>query len=823
MSEAIKNSSSYVKIVIIGGGNMGVACAYQLAKQGCTDVILLEKSELTSGATWHAAGLVSRMVGALSLGAIHDIAVETYKAIEAETNQAVSWHGCGSLRVATSPAHMDWIKHLYDTILSRGQEAEIVSAEKVKELNPLYDIETARVMGGLYTPDDGHVDPSGVCFAMAKGAKNLGVQISKPCRALDVKQLPSMEWQVTTEQGTIICEHIINAGGYHARQIGAFSGLDLPITSLQHHYIITDNVPELKNIAHEIPVTRDDYFSGYMRREGKESVLIGLYDKQAPQMVWAQGCPWESAHELFNPNWDGITPWVEKCFERFPALMERGIKRVVNGAITYTPDGAMLLGPAPNLRNYWLACGATVGIAWAPGAAHYLAQWILKGNSDISMRGFDPRRFGIWADKDYALKRAMEDYTLRQAMPYPQHQHKECRDLKISGAHEYTKKLGALYEEVAGWERPKLYADFDPLCWRRSENFDVIKQEVLNVRSHVGIGDFSAFAKFTLTGADAAAFLNHICANKIPQKINGTSLTAILNQQAYFEGEAVIVKTGDETFYVITGAPSGRRIWDWLEANRTNYSNFTITDQTDDIGILTIAGPNAMKLLQKCTDMDFSTFKWLTAQECNIGTIQTRFLRLSYTGELAFELHAPIARLGDLWQTLWQAGQEFSIMPFGSQALDSLRLEKAYRGGHEMANDANPAMLDMLRLVDFSKDFIGKQKLQEIRDNGLNTSQLVYLELPDKDAHLLGSEAIFANDDDKKMVGSISSYAYGHFTDKNLAMGFVNPKILADNPKLEISCLGEMVKAEILSDAVHDPKNLRMKAVATKFDVEWDE
>ena len=363
----------------------------------------------------------------------------------------VSWHNCGSLRVASSDDHRDWLMHVRDAVLARGQDCAWVTPDEIKKLNPLYD--TARIIGGIHTPDDGHVDPSGTCQAMAKGARQLGAEVIRRNRVVEVTQRPSGEWDVVTETGTIVAEHLVNAGGYHARQIGAFTGLDLPIVPMQHHYAVTEDVPEFAAMDHEIPVTRDDHFTGYLRRE-QAGALIGLYDTHDALARWADGCPWESENELFDPDLDRITPWLERCFERFPCLTERGIKRIVNGAITYTPDGAPLVGPAPGLRNCWLACGATVGIAWGPGMGKALAQWMVHGTAEISTRGFDPRRFGSWADGDYALARTRENYMTRLSLPYPQDQYDTCRDIRQSGAHSRTSALGAIYEEAGGWERP---------------------------------------------------------------------------------------------------------------------------------------------------------------------------------------------------------------------------------------------------------------------------------------------------------------------------------------------------------------------------------
>ncbi|MCG8450272.1 MAG: hypothetical protein MI725_11945, partial [Pirellulales bacterium] len=400
-------------------------------------------------------------------------------------------------------------------------------------------------------------------------------------------------------------------------------------------------------MEHEIPVTRDDYFCGYIRRE-QRSALIGIYDKQDPQAVWLEGCPWESENELFAANLDGIAPWLERCFERCPVLAERGLKSIVNGGITYTPDGAMLLGPAPGLTNHWLACGATVGIAWGPGAGRALAQWMVHGSAEVSTRSFDPRRFGLWADADYARARAREDYTLRQSMPYPQHQRLACRGIKRSGAHERTTALGALFEEAGGWERPRLYAPEEPLAWRRSAAFEAVRAEARAVRERVGLGDFSAFAKFELTGPGAEAFLEAVCANRIPAKIGGLCLTLLLNRQGTIESEATIVKTGRERFYLVTGAPSERRVWDWL----TLHCGLAITDvelvnRTDEIGILTLAGPQAGVVLSACTEDDLGndSFPWLQARDIAVAGVPCRALRLSFTGDLAWELHAANDRL----------------------------------------------------------------------------------------------------------------------------------------------------------------------------------
>ena len=802
---------THARVVVIGGGNMGASVLYHLAHAGWTDCLLVEKAELTSGATWHAAGLVSRMTGSHALGKCHDYAVDLYKSIEEETGQSVSLHNCGSLRVASTSDHRDWQMHYRDAIIARGQECHWLTPAEIADLNPLYD--TSALIGGIFTPDDGHVDPSGTCQAMAKGARQLGADIVRRNRVTGVRQRPSGEWEVVTEQGQIIAEHVVNAGGYHARQIGAFSGLDLPIVPMQHHYAITEDVPAFDDMAHEIPVTRDDYFTGYLRREQK-GALIGLYDTQDAVAKWLDGCPWDSENELFEPDYERITPWLEKCFERAPGLMDLGIKRIVNGAITYTPDGAPLVGPAPGLRNYWLCCGATVGIAWGPGMGKYLVQWMIEGTADISMRGFDPRRFGVWADNDYAHARAREDYMTRLSLPFPQDQRERCRDVRLSGAHSRTTALGAIYEETGGWERPRLFAppewqDREPRTWRRGPSHDVALAEARAVHVGVGLGDFSAFSKFEITGQDAEAFLNRVCANRMPRNVNGTCLTLLLNECGTIEGEATVARLGEQRFWFVTGGPSERRVWDWLTLHQRAEGDVSIINRSDEFGILTLAGPRVRQVLGTCTDavLDNDAFAWLTAREIAVAGIEVIALRLSFSGELAWELHAPNDRLGDLWDALWQAGRPHDIVPFGAKALDLMRLEKAYRGGHELGNDASPVHTGQMRFVKLDKTFVGRDAVVVRADKG-ETSLIAYLDIDAGDVDAMGGEAVFY---EGVLVGSVTSGGMGPVTGKSLAFAFVKPTAARPGTPLEVSILGENRAAIVLGEAVFDPANDRIR------------
>jgi len=380
------------RVVIVGGGIMGCGLAYHLAHEGWTDVVLLEKAELTSGSTWHAAGQITHSTSSFSLGKCVGYNIELYSnVLEAETGQSVTWHGCGSLRLAYTEDEVDWLRHTLSVGRALGFRMEMMDPGRIAELHPFYNLDG--VEAALYTPDDGHVDPAGATFALAQGARQLGTKIVRQCRVTDVQRETNGEWRVVTEDGSIRCEHVVNAGGTYAKQVGAWSGLDVPTTSMTHHYLITDTVPEFLDLETELPVVRDDrQVSGYVRMEQK-SGLIGIYEKADPNAIWLDGCPWEAEHELFDADYDRIMPWLENAMERMPVLAELGIKRVVHGAISHPPDGNPLIGPAPGLRNYWLNCGCQIGIGWGPGLTRELARWMVHGAPDINMRDFDPRPF----------------------------------------------------------------------------------------------------------------------------------------------------------------------------------------------------------------------------------------------------------------------------------------------------------------------------------------------------------------------------------------------------------------------------------------------
>jgi len=507
---------SQAKVVIVGGGIMGCSLAYHLAHEGWQDVVLLEKAELTSGSTWHAAGQITHSTSSYSLGKCVDYNIGLYAgALEKETGHNVTWHGCGSFRIAYEEAEMDWLRHTLSVGKSLGFNIELVDADFIRTLHPFYNLDG--VLGAIYTPDDGHVDPSGVTQALATGARQLGVKIVRRCRATNIQQRPNQEWVVSTEKGDIICEHVVNAGGTYARQMGEWSGLQLPMTSMTHHYFVTDTIPQFQDLETELPVIRDDReVSGYIRMEQK-SGLIGIYEKSNPNTVWEDHCPWEAENELFAPDYDRVMPWLENALQRMPILSDLGIKRDVHGAISHPPDGNPLIGPAPGVSNYWCCCGTQIGIGWGPGLTRELARWMVHGAADLSMREYDPRRFGSYANKAWQITKAKEDYCLRHEIPFPHFNRLAGRPVKPSPLYERLKQRGAVFEEVYGHERPRWFAKApikqqDYYSFKRNELHDIIEKEVAAVRNGVGIMDICAFTKVKVEGSGAHAFLDKLVA-----------------------------------------------------------------------------------------------------------------------------------------------------------------------------------------------------------------------------------------------------------------------------------------------------------------------
>ena len=800
------------RIVVVGGGMMGASLLYHLALEGCTDTILVEKSELTSGSTWHAAGQCPSITGSYNLAKIHAYSNQLYPRLEELTGQYVSWHPCGGLRLATNAHELSWLKYVYGYSKSIGFGMEIVGLDAIKRLNPF--LTTDNVVAAAWTTDDGHGDPSGLCNALAKAARDFGATVQRHNRVVDIRQRhESGEWEVITEKGTIVAEMVVNAAGCYAREVARMVGSDAPITNMQHHYVVTHPIQAFLDRSEEIPVMRDSYTSGYFRQEQK-SGLIGIYEGTGLHEAWApRGFPeWDVSNELFADDLDRIAPWLERAIERMPIFGEAGIRRVINGAIPHTPDGAPLLGPAAGLRNFWMCCGTSFGIAQGGGCGKYLAQWMLHGDAEINMAEFDPRRFGKFADETYVRDKVFLDYRLTFTTRRPGEEEMAGRPQKKSPLHQRLKQQGCVHTETFGWERPKWFSldgRVEDYAYARNNVFDLVGEEVRAVQQRVGVLDLTGFAKFDITGPQAESFLNRVCANQIPRALGGIALVHLLSPGGRILGEMTVSRLAEERFYALSAAAAELRDRDLLAQSLQPRESVRIENVTEDHGVLVLSGPRSRELLSLLTDADLGNeqFHWLAAREISVAGHPVRALRVSYVGELGWELHASMASMAALYDAIWLQGQAFGIANYGLYAVNSMRIEKGYKAwSTELTNELTMLEADMSRFINFNKgDFVGKAATLA---QAPRSFKIVYTQVEAADTDARGGEPVLHGD---RCIGVTTSGAYGHRVKKSLAFACVEPQFAAPDSVFDVLIQGERRRATVLAQAAYDPSHLRMR------------
>ncbi len=789
------------RVVVVGGGMMGASLLYHLALEGCSDTLLIEKGELTSGSTWHAAGQCPSITGSFNLAKIHAYSNQLYPKLETLTGQYVSWHPCGGLRLATNKRELDWLKYVHGYSKSIGFGMEIVGLEEIKRLNPF--LTTDNVIAAAWTTDDGHGDPSGLCNALAKAARDLGATVMRHNRVIDIRRRPGGEWEVITEKGSVVAEMVVNAAGCYARQVAAMVGADAPIANMQHHYVVTHPIPAFMERSGEIPVMRDSYTSGYFRQEQK-SGLMGIYENTGLHEAWApRGFPeWEASNELFPDDLERIAPWLERAIERMPIFGEVGIRRVINGAIPHTPDGAPLLGPAANLRNFWMCCGTSFGIAQGGGCGKYLAQWMLHGDAEINMAEFDPRRFGGFADAAYVRDKVFQDYRLTFTTRAPGEEEMAGRPRKTSPLHGKLSAQGCVHTETFGWERPKWFSldgRVEEYGYRRNNVFDVVRDEVAAVHERVGVLDLTGFAKYDIRGSGAEAFLNRVGANQVPRKVGGIALVHLLSAGGRIQGEMTVTRLEHDRFYALSAAAAELRDQDLLTQSVAPGEQVRIENVTEERGVLVVSGPRSRDTLSLLTDADLGNdaFRWLQAREIDIAGHRVRALRVSYVGELGWELHPRIEALPELYDAVWEAGRKFGIANYGLYAVNTMRIEKGYKAwSTELTNELNMLEADMPRFIDFRKpDFVGKAATLE---QGLRPLKIVYAEIAATDTDARGGEPVLFQD---RCIGVVTSGAYGHRVRKSLAFACVAPEFAAPGRAFDVLIQGERRAATVLGAA----------------------
>ena len=803
---------SHAKLVIIGGGIMGVSLLYHLTKEGWNDVVLIEKSELTSGSTWHAAGQCPHMLGNLSLAKIHLYSTNLYKSLEKETGQATGFHETGSLRLAYKKEDLEWFHYVKGILDIAGSPCSIISTEEIKKYHPFIRLDG--IIGAFHTPEDGYTDPTSTTNAMAKGARNNGAKIYRKNRVTDIKQLSTGEWKVITEKGDIVCEHVVNAAGSFCPEVSQMVGIkNVPSINMIHQYLVTESHPEIEKLDKELPVVRDPESSAYLRQEGK-GLLIGPYEKDAT--AWAlDGMDWKFDMELLEPDLDRIEKHLEIGMNRIPQFKDVGIKKIICGPITHTPDDNFLAGPAPGLKNFWMFCAASIGIAHGGGAGKYMAQWIVHGDSEINMLPFEPRRYLSWVNKNYSVEKSLEQYRRMYVTPMPHETVEVGRPMKTSGVYQTLKEKGAEYFDLYGWEKPAWFNKEnikEELSYKRNNIFKIIQNECEHVHQHVGIIDLSTFSKYEINGKDSFKFLDRISVNKVPKKDGSIVLTHVLNDIGRIQTELTITKLKENSYYALSGATSEIRDLDWFNHHKISDEEIEIKNVSLSKGVLGIIGPKSRQVLQKITKTNLSNdnFKWLTSQNIMIGNIHVLALRVNYMGELGWELHCEMSQLDELYKLLWDAGLEEKIIDFGSHAMNSMRIEKGYRGwGTELTPEISvvEAGLDRFFNLEHKSNFIGAKAIKDLIDNV--KLKLVYLELDAKDADALGNEPVFYNN---KRVGLTTSGAYGFRVKKSLAFAYVISELDKVENQFEIYIQGNMIKAKIINEPIYDPKNIRLKS-----------
>lgn len=802
---------SHARVVVIGGGSLGVNLLYHLTKEGWNDVVLVEKGELTSGSTWHAAGLCSNFIGNHTVSQIHNYTIKLYNEIlPAETGEKSVFHQCGSVRQGFSRVEEEWFRTLDSRARNVGFEFNIISAAEAKKLNPLMNFDKARIIAS--TPNDGHVDPTSVVMPLSKLARDNGAEIYRNTRVTAINELRSGEWEVVTEKGTIVAEHVVNAAGCFAREVGAMAGVKVPLTNLEHQYLVTEAHPAIEALDFELPVCRDSYSSAYIRQEGK-GFLVGPYEMWGSRPWALDGMDWSFDRELFEPNLEVLMPFLERCFELTPSFEEAGVKSVVNGPITHTPDDNILAGPVAGLRNFWNLCGASIGIAQG-GVGKYMAQWMKYGQTEINMAPLDTRRFGDWADSKYCIIKAIESYEAMYAFSAPNENRPHGRPMRTSPLYARLLEHGAVHGVSQGYEKP-MWFQTDAVrrespSWSHSEAHAVVAEECQAVQASAGVIDISGAARYEVSGKDAAAFLDRLSCNRLP-RVGRIGLSLFHSPGGAIMSEMSITRLEENHFYLVSAIGSEHKDLHWMQSNADGF-DVTIDNVTDDVSAMLLTGPKAREILQQMTDADVSNaaLPWLCMREIRLDSALVRVLRVSYAGELGYELHMPTWQLLSIYDSMWRKAGPFGLRNFGGYAFNSMRMEKMYRAyGNEFTEEISGFEAGMDRFIDTSRDFIGCENLKQRRQRGY-AIELAYLVFDDDIAcECFGNEAVYHNGE---LIGLTTGGAYGHRVGRSLAFAYLKPELIRDALEVTVDTSAGSRSAHVEMDAVYDPANELLRA-----------
>ncbi len=798
--------------MVIGGGVVGASVLYHLAKLGWDDAVLIERKELTAGSTWHAAGGFHPLNNDVNISSLQTYTIKLYEEIQRESGQDISMVKGGSIILAANAARWEYLQYMRTIFMTMGIEPQLITPSEIKEMCPLMKV--SDLHGGMWDQYEGYLDPHGTTMAYAKSAEKRGAQIVLRNRVIELNPRPEGAWDVVTEKGTIVAEHVVNAGGLWARKVGHMAGVDLPVSPMQHHYLVTEPIPEIVEREELFPSVLDlDGFT-YMRPERK-GLLLGVYELD-PRVWHLEGAPWDYGMDLIPEELDRIAPELLKGFERFPILNETGIKRWVNGAFTFTPDGNPLVGPVPGLRNYWVACGVMAGFSQGGGVGLSLAQWMIEGEPEADVFGMDVARYGEFASEDeYLSDTVRQFYARRFVLTYPNEELPAGRPLHLSPIHDEMTSAGAQFGCVWGLEVPLYFVPGDPdfletPTLKRSNAFETVGREVAAVRSKIGLVDITGFSRYEVTGPGSEDWLNTLLACRLP-KVGGMRLAPMLTPSGRLAGDLTVMRLADDRFWLMGSYYLQAWHMRWFNDHQPSRG-VTVKNLCKEWSGISIAGPDARSLLSHILpeDLSNSAFPFLSCRRIDIDGIAAVAARVSVTGELGYEINVAASDMRKLYRLVIEAGVEFDLSPFGFRAMTSMRLEKGYGAwSREFTSAYTPKMSGLDRFIDFDKScYIGKDAALRQRDRTVE-QVLRLLEIDTVDADASGFEPVwFAGE----RVGFVTSGDYGHWVKKSLALAYVSNAVCNESEGFSVHVVGAERPARLLSDPPHDAAGTRLRS-----------
>ena len=799
------------RVVVIGGGVVGCSILFHLAKMGWKDVVLLERDELTSGSSWHAAGQIHTISSDPNISRLQDYTINLYKEIEETSGHSVGMHSTGGYYLASNQSWYDYLKRERSKARSMGLEQEFVSLDEVVEKHPLINPEN--YVAALWDPLDGDIDPSGVTYAYAKSARVHGAEFYTHTPVIETNQRVDGSWDVVTEKGNIHAEHIVNAGGLWARELGRMSGIHLPVVPMEHHYLITEEIDKITSLpeGQRLPACIDYEANIYFRQE-RSGLLLGTYEPQSTP--WSlDGTPQTFGHDLLEPDLDRIADRLALAFERIPSLQNAGIKDTINGPFVFSPDGNPMIGPVPGMKNYWTAVGVMAGFCQAGGVGKTLAEWMIEGEPSIDVWAMDIARFGDFATPEWGVIKSSENYERRFVMTFPNETLPKGRRQKTTSIYDRLTQKGAVWQDSFGLENALWFAAspedaYEEPTFHRSRSHGYVAKEVEAVRASVGASEVANFANHKFTGKGAKAFLNKVLAGRIPGP-GRVNLTPMLLESGKLNGDLTVACIDEETYYLFGSSVAQNMHLRWFEKHLEGVQDVAYKNMTDEFHGIAISGPNSRELLSRLTREDVSSeaFKFRDIRDTFIGGVPALCVRISFTGELGYEIYvAPQYQL-KLFEAIEEAGEDLDLKWFGGRALMSMRLEKSW-GAWTM--DFRPDFTIMESgldfFVDWDKDFIGKKAALIEKKNG-PSKKLSVIHI-DTETDVSGDEAVMHNGE---CVSYITSGGYGHSVKKSLAMTYLPVELIDSNTKLEVEILGEFKEASIVMEPLYDPSGTKMR------------